>query len=558
MNKAQTTVDRPSRDKFSGRSEVLARNGMVVTSQPLASQIGLDILKKGGNAVDAAIAANAALGLMEPYACGLGGDLFAILWDAGTRKLYGLNASGRSPKSLSHSTLSRKLEQSDDVGIPKYGVLPLTVPGAVDGWFTLHERFGDLAMTELLEPAINYAKQGFPVTQIIAAEWRDALKLIGEQPGDLSKLFCPKGKIPAVGDVFKNPDLAQSYRLIAKQGRDVFYKGDMAKRIGAFVDKQGGYLTTDDLASHCSDWVEPLSTNYRGFDVYQMPPNSQGLATLQMLNILEGYDLQKMEFGSPELLHVMTETKKLVYEDRARFYADMAFANIPIRQLLSKRYAAQRRSLITKRAQNRVAAGNPALSQGDTTYIAVADKAGNMVSLIQSTYSEFGSGLVVPETGFTLQNRGKLFSLDNKHRNVYAPRKRPFHTIIPGFVSYDGEPYLSFGVMGGAFQPQGQVQVLTNMIDFEMNSQEAGDAPRWRHDESSSPTDTANSFLEDGGELMLESAYAKQIADELESKGHKVKPSEYYYGGYQAILRDNNGVYHGASESRKDGQAVGY
>lgn len=548
-------VDRPSMDAYSGRSAVLATNGMVATSHPLASQIGLDVLKQGGSAVDAALAANAALGLMEPYACGVGGDLFAIVWDAKTRKLYGLNASGRSPSQLGYEQIKAELEKRDEKTIPRYGVLSLSVPGAVDGWAALHQRFGRLPLAKLLEPSIHYAEKGFPLTQVIMAEWHEALDQIGERPGDLNRLFKATAK---VGDVFTNPDLANTYKLIAEYGREGFYKGENARRIAEFVRNQGGYLDETDLSNNRVEWVDPLSVNYRGYEIYQLPPNSQGLATLQMLNIMEGYDVKSMGFGSTELLHVMTEAKKLAFEDRAKYYADPSFARLPIKQLLSEEYADQRRQLISEKASQRVAAGNPALSKGDTTYITVADKHGNMVSLIQSVYFEFGSGLVAPGTGYALQNRGRLFSMDPNHNNVYAPGKRPFHTIIPGFVTYKGEPWLSFGLMGGAIQPQGQTHVLINMIDFGMNVQEAGDAPRWRHDGSTRPTDAADAHLKDGGILILESSTSDEVAKALKARGHDVQPSDYYFGGYQAIMRDAGGVYHGASESRKDGQAVGY
>ena len=548
-------VDRPSMEPYSGRSPVLAKNGMVATSHPLASQIGLDILKRGGSAVDAAIAANAALGLMEPYACGIGGDLFAIIWDAKTQQLYGLNASGRSPSQLSYQQIKNEVKKLNATSIPEYGALGLSVPGTVDGWFAMHQRFGSLPLADLLQPSIEYAEQGFPLTPVIMAEWHEALDLIGKRPGDLNRLFSETAQ---VGDIFKNPDLAKSYKLIAKHGRNGFYKGENAKRIVDFVKTQGGYLNAEDLSGNTVEWVKPLSVNYRGYEVYQLPPNSQGLATLQMLNMMEGFDVKKMGFGSAELLHTLTETKKIVYEDRAKYYADMQFAQLPIEGLLSKAYADVRRKLIGDKAMQRIASGNPALGKGDTTYITVADKEGNMVSLIQSTYYEFGSGLVAPGTGYTLQNRGRLFSLDPKHHNVYAHNKRPFHTIIPGFVTHEGKPFLSFGVMGGAIQPQAQTHVLLNIIDFGMNVQEAGDAPRWRHDNSTQPTDAADAYLKDGGILILESTNKSDVFDALKAKGHNIQPSDYYYGGYQAIMRDKNGIYHGASESRKDGQAVGY
>lgn len=546
--------DRFTGKSFATRSEVIAQNGMAATSQPLATQAALDILKKGGNAVDAAIAANAVLGVVEPMSSGIGGDLFAIIWDAKTKKLYGLNASGRSPKSLSLKMLSKIVKKKELKKIPTHGVLPVSVPGCVDGWFEMHKKFGILPMEEILAPSIMYAGEGFPVTEIIAYIWKDIVPYIKDQPG-FKETFMIEEEAPEKGEVFKNPKLAATLSKIAKGGRDEFYKGEIAKEIDAFIKKHKGYLTYEDLAAHKSEWVEPVSTNYRGYDIWELPPNGQGIAVLQMLNILEKYKVKKMGFGSDEYLHLLIEAKKLAFEDRAKFYADPAFNKIPVKTLISKEYAKKRRKLIDrKKAAKSYDAGN--IESGNTIYLTVADKDGNMVSLIQSTYWEFGSGMVPPELGFALQNRGELFTFEKGHFNVYQPGKRPFHTIIPGFITKDGKPYISFGVMGGSMQPQGHVQVIANLIDFGMNLQEAGDAPRIRHLGSSKPT---GSKMTDGGLVNMESGFPYETIRKLVQKGHKVR---YYiggYGGYQAIKYDHkNKVYYGASESRKDGQAAGY
>ncbi|MGS2723867.1 gamma-glutamyltransferase [Porticoccus sp. GXU_MW_L64] len=541
------------------RSEVIARQGMVATSQPLATQVGLDILKQGGNAIDAAIAANAALGLMEPTGCGIGGDLYAIVWSAKDKKLYGLNASGRSPQGLSYQQLKTELNKLGRDSLPPYGMLPISVPGAVDGWFQLHGKFGQLPMASILSPAIEYAEQGFPVSELIAHYWQLSVPRLKDQPGAFQSTFTLDGRAPETGELFRNPDLANTYRLLAEQGRDVFYQGAIADRIHQFMADNGGYLRKVDMQQHRSDWVEPVSVNYRGYDVWELPPNGQGIAVLQMLNILEGYDVKSLGHNSPELLHLMVEAKKLVFEDRAKFYADSGFNQLPLAGLLSKEYAAERRQLIGERAAQRVDAGNPALHQGDTIYLTTADSEGNMVSLIQSNYRGMGSGVVVPGLGFGFQDRGQLFSMDPQHANAYEPGKRPFHTIIPAFVTKAGKPLISFGLMGGGMQPQGHVQVLVNMIDFGMNLQEAGDAARWQHFGSTGPTDSKRAYLTDGGELAVESGVPYQAVRELMEKGHKVKYDRGGYGGYQAIRYDREkGVYFGASESRKDGQAAGY
>jgi len=542
--------DRITGETFTTRSEVIAQHGMACTSQPLATQVALDVLKAGGNAIDAAIAANAMLGLVEPISNGIGGDLFAIVWDAKTRQLYGLNASGRSPASLSLDYFKEKGYEK----IPAYGPLPVSVPGCVDGWFELHERFGSMDMEDILEPAIGYAKKGFPVSEVIAYYWAGNARSLSRYP-NVAEVFMPGGNAPAKGEIFKNPYLASTLELIAEGGRDAFYKGEIARIIDAFMKEQGGFLTYEDLASHTSEWVKPVSANYRGYDVWELPPNGQGIAALQILNILEGYDIAAMGFGSSEYIHHFVEAKKLAFEDRAKYYADPAFNDLPVEELISKEYAVLRRELIRPdRASRRLDAGE--LEQGNTIYMTVADEQGNMVSLIQSNYRGMGSGMCPPGLGFILQDRGELFSLEEGHYNMYEPRKRPFHTIIPAFVSKDGKPWMSFGVMGGSMQPQGHAQIIINMIDFGMNLQEAGDAPRIRHDGSSQPT---GSKMSDGGRVNLESGIPYKAIRELVRKGHHVKYTVGGYGGYQAILRDElNGVYYGASESRKDGQAAGY
>ncbi|MDD3721731.1 MAG: gamma-glutamyltransferase [Lutibacter sp.] len=522
---------------------------MVASSQPLATQIGLDILKKGGTAVDAAIAVNAALGLMEPTGSGIGGDLFAIVWDSKTKKLYGLNASGRSPKSL---TL-KYFKDNNIEKIPATGPLPVSVPGCVDGWFELHNKFGRLSMDEILSPTIQYAEVGFPVTELIAHYIEGSVSRYMKQFPNVKETYTNNGKVPEKGDIFKNPFLAETYRKIAKEGRDVFYKGEIAKTITSFIKEQGGFLSYEDLASHHSEWVEPVSTNYRGYDVWELPPNGQGLAALQMLNIIEGFDFSDIPFGSAKHLHIVNEAKKLVFEDRAKYYADMNFVKVPVQQLLSKEYADRRRELINPDKAGIYQAGK--VKHTGTVYMTVADKDGNMVSLIQSNYRGMGSGMVPPKLGFMLQDRGELFDLEEGKPNSYAPEKRPFHTIIPAFVTKEGKPYMSFGVMGGDFQPQGHVQILMNLIDFGMNLQEAGDAPRYEHIGSATVT---GELTLGKGEILIESGFNFEEVRKLMDMEHKVGFGG-YYGGYQAIMYDaEREVYFGASESRKDGQAAGY
>lgn len=545
-------VDRIASKPFATRSEVIARNGMAATSQPLATQVAIDILKQGGSAVDAALAANAVLGLVEPMMDGIGGDLFAIVWDSKSGKLHGLNASGRSPASLTIDRFAAKGLKA----VPATGPLSVSVPGCVDGWFELHAKFGKLPMKTLLKPAIEYAREGFPVSEQVAYDWDRHGREYAENDPVFRTTFTIEGKIPAKGEVFRNPGLANAYEKIAVGGRDAFYRGEIARSIAAFMKSRGGFLTVEDLAEHKSDWVDPVSTNYRGYDIWELPPNGQGISALQILNVLEGYDLKKFGFGTREHVHYFVEAKKLAYEDRAKFYADPAFNKIPVAELISKPYAARRRALISdSKAALRYDAGNPALQKGDTVYLTVADRDGNMISLIQSVASAFGSGLVPEGLGFVLQNRGSAFSLEDGHFNRYAPRKRPFHTIIPAFVTKDGQPFMSFGVMGGAFQPQGHAQIIMNIVDFGMNIQEAGDAPRIDHQGSSSFTAT----MTDGGTVSLESGHSYETARELIKIGHKLTTSVGMFGGYQAIMYDaKNKVYFGASESRKDGQAAGY
>jgi gamma-glutamyltranspeptidase/glutathione hydrolase len=556
---ARSVADRPPpvrhapRPYQAGRSPVLAPHAMVATSQPLAAQVGLEVLRKGGNAVDAALAVNAALGLVEPMSCGVGGDLFAIVWDSKTRKLYGLNASGRSPhKATRKHFASKKLRE-----IPETGPLSWSVPGCVDGWAELHRRFGTVPLADLLAPSIAYAEEGFPVSQVIGTRWVAAEPALRKHP-DTARTYLPGGKAPRPGEVFKNPYLAKTYRAIAAGGRDAFYKGRIAEEIVAFSDRAGGLFTLKDFADHTSTWVEPVSTTYRGYEVWELPPNGQGIAVLQTLNILEGYDLKKMGPASTDYWHILVEATKLAYADRARFYADPNFAKLPTAELISKPYAERRRKLIDPHhALKKVPAGDPKLQHGDTVYLTVVDKDRNCVSLIQSNYFGFGSHLVPGQLGFALQNRGTLFALDEKHMNRLEPHRRPFHTIIPALVTKDGRPWFVFGVMGGDMQPQGHVQVLVNLIDFGMNVQEAGEAPRVQHVGSATPT--GRKALPDGGVTQAEIGIPREVIEGLMLRGHHVAGVLHNLGGYQGILIDPvTNMLHGGSEYRVDGCAVGY
>ena len=542
--------DRITGELFSTRSEVIAKNGMVATSHPLATQVGIDILKKGGNAIDAAIAANATIGLMEPTGNGIGGDLFAIIWIEKEKKLYGLNASGRSPKNLSLNYF----KNNNITQIPAYGPLPVSVPGCVDGWFEMHDKFGDLSMSKILNPAIEYAENGFPVTELVSYYMNIADKTFNNYP-NFKETYHINGSTPKKGQIFQNQDLASTLRIIAKKGRKGFYEGEIAKTISDFIIDQGGFLSYEDLKNHKSEWVEPVSTNYRGYDVWELPPNGQGIAALQILNLLEKFDIKSMGFGSAEYIHHFTEAKKIAFADRAKYYADMDFNEIPVDYLISKEYSDLRRNEISpNKAALKVSAAE--IENGDTIYLTTADNEGNMVSLIQSNYRGMGSGMVPPGLGFMLQDRGELFSLEKGHYNIYEPEKRPFHTIIPAFITKNGNPYVSFGLMGGAMQPQGHAQIVINLIDFGMNLQEAGDAPRIRHVSNQQPT---GGNMLDGGDLSLESGFDYKEIRKLQKYGHKVIFSLGSFGGYQAIMYDDkSGVYYGASESRKDGSAMGY
>ena len=542
--------DRITGEVFSSRSEVIAKNGMVATSHPLASQVGIDILKKGGNAIDAAIAANAALGLMEPTGNGIGGDLFAIVWIENEKKLYGLNASGRSPENL---TLEY-FKENNFKSIPPYGPLPVSVPGCVDGWFELHDKFGKIEMNEILDPTIKYAENGFPVTELVSYYMKNASKNFEDYP-NFQETYFINNSTPLKGQIFKNPDLAKTLKIILENGRKGFYEGVIAKTISDFIQDQGGFLSYKDLKNHKSEWIKPVSTNYRGYDVWELPPNGQGIAALQILNLLEGYDIRSMGFGSADYIHHFVEAKKIAFADRAKYYADPDFNDIPVDFLISKEYSNNRRKEInSEKSASNVLPGN--IENGDTIYLTTADSEGNMVSLIQSNYRGMGSGMIPTGLGFMLQDRAELFSLEDTHFNVYEPNKRPFHTIIPAFITKDNNPFVSFGLMGGAMQPQGHAQIVINLIDFEMNLQEAGDAPRIRHQSQEQPT---GGKMTDGGELALESGINYKEIRELMKRGHKIIYDLGSYGGYQAIMIDYlNKIYYGASESRKDGNAIGY
>ena len=542
------SYDRILGKDFASRSEVIATNGMAATSHPLATQTAIDVLKDGGNAIDAAIAANAVLGLVEPTGCGIGGDLFAIVWIDEDKKLYGLNSSGPAPKDMSIG----KLKAMGIDKIPPYGPLPVTVPGAVAGWTALHKRFGNKPFDELFNNAIYYADNGFPVTEVVGYYLQLSSERYKDYP-NFADVWMPNGEALKKGDVFVNKDLSNTYKQIAKSYGESFYKGDIAQTISEFIVEQGGFLTVDDLKSYKPEWIKPVSSNYRGYDVWELPPNGQGIAALQILNILEQYEIYNMGHNSVEYIHLFTEAKKLAYEDRAKYYADMNFADVPVEELISKEYALERNKLINlKKASSSYKSG--IFEDGDTIYMTVADKDGNMISLIQSNYRGMGSGMVPPNLGFMLQDRGEMFSLDPSHRNSLVGGKRPFHTIIPAFITKDDKPFISFGLMGGGMQPQGHAQIVVNLIDFKMNLQEAGDAPRIRHFGSSEPT---GEIMSNGGYLSLESGVGSDVRNELTKKGHNLKNEPGGYGGYQAIMKLNN-VYYGASESRKDGHASGY
>ena len=585
---AEDATPKDQGDRYSGhpgasRSSVIAQNGMVATSHPLATQIALDVLKAGGSAVDAAIAGNAALGLLEPTGNGIGGDLFAIIWDPKTGKLHGLNASGRAPKGMTPKQFqkyvdSKPLSKRDIAGtIPDWGAASVTIPGAVDGWFEMHSKFGTLPMAQLLAPTIGYANKGAPVPELIAQYMKgnvagfEALHKEGviEEIDNMHRVFAPDGKTPKEGEVFRNPDLARTLEAIATGGRDAFYKGPLATAMDGYFKRIGAPHRADDFAAHKSEWIDPVSVNYRGVDVWELPPNGQGIAALQMLNILEGYDLKAMGRSSADFWHVFVEAKKHAFADRARFYADQDFAKTPLAELLSKDRAAKQRAAIDMDTAAQSDMPGLALdisaidgAAKDTIYMTVADKNGMMVSLIQSNYRGMGSGLIPDDgkggtLGFMFQDRGAQFTLDAKHANSWQPGKRPFHTIIPAFLTKDGKPLMAFGLMGGAMQPQGHAQIVVNMVDFGMTVQAAGDVARFHHDGSTEPE--GGLPMTTGGVLEIESGVPASVAEELRRRGHVVKYAVGPFGGYQAIWRDpETGVYWGASEFRKDGQAAGY
>jgi len=542
--------DRPVGPPEKTRSAVLARKGMAATSQPLATAAAIRVLQAGGNAVDAAIAANAVLGVVEPMSCGVGGDLFAIVWDAKAKKLHGLNASGRAPYAASIDRYRSK----GLTRIPATGPLSWSVPGCVDGWDRLRTRFGSKPWADLLAPAIAYAEEGFPVSEVIAGHWEAAASGLAMVPTSAA-CFLPGGRAPKLGEVFRNPQLARTFRSIALGGRDAFYRGPMVDAMVAYSKAAGGLFERRDFEDHSGTWVEPVSTNYRGYDVWELPPNGQGIAVLQILNLLEPHDLKAMGPQSAEALHLMIEAKKLAYEDRARYYADPDFAQVPVAELISKAYAARRgKGIDPDRANDRPGPGDPLAA--DTITLTVVDRDFNAVSLIQSNFNGFGSGHVPGDLGFPIQNRGSLFALDPTHANRLEPHKRPFHTIIPGFVTKDGQPWLSFGLMGGDMQAQGQAQVLVDMIDHGMDVQSAGDAPRFYHSGSSEPTGVP---ARAGGTVALESGIGPAVRRALEARGHKLVTAKGAFGGYQAIRIDlAKGVLIGGSDSRKDGQAMGY
>jgi gamma-glutamyltranspeptidase/glutathione hydrolase len=542
---------------FASRSTVWGAHGAAATAHPLATLTAIDILRRGGSAVDAAIAANAALAFLEPVSCGLGGDAFALLWDPRAKKVVGLNGSGRSPRGLSLETVRR---QARNGRIEPYGAVSISVPGAVDAWWSLHQRYGKLPWKDIITPAADLAEAGAPTPQFIALGIGLVMQGLIDHAGQIEELdnarhtYLPTGKGPLEGETFANPDLARTLRTIAAGGRDAFYGSEIAKTVERYFTRVGGWMTRADLAAHRSEWVEPLRTDYRGVAVHGLGPNTQGLTTLQMLNIMETFDLKGMDFQSAASLHHQAEAKRLAFEDRARWFADPAFSRTPVEMLLSKDYARRRAALIRPdRPMERTFPGD-APAHGDTTYLTVSDRDGMMVSLIQSNFEGMGAGLVPDGLGFMFQNRGSLFALTDGHPNVYAPGKRPFQTIIPGFATKDGKPWLSFGVMGGAMQPQGQVQIISNLVDYGLGLQEAGDSPRWRHDGSPEPTGQAGRGV---GMLDLERGVPGETRKRLADMGWSVGPGGSGFGGYQAIERTAD-AYGGASEMRKDGLALAY
>jgi gamma-glutamyltranspeptidase/glutathione hydrolase len=532
-----------SQDRSQARSMVIARRGIVATSQTLASQAGAQILARGGSGVDAAIAANAVLGVVEPMSNGMGGDLFAIVWDAKTEKLSGLNSSGWAPEKLTPQLLRAK----GLAEMPELGIFSATVPGCVRGWEALHNKFGRLPWAELFQPAIYYAKNGFPVTEFIAAYWKnDSPKFAADANGQ--RVFLLNGKPPKVGEIFRNPEYARALELVAAGGADAFYRGDIAHALLKTSERLGGVLTAADLAEFQPEWVDPISTTYHEWTVYELPPNGQGMAALEMLNIFEKFPLARHGFASAEAFHVKMEAQKLAYVDLRRYNADPRFVKVPARGIISKEYGAERAATIdTKRAHCDSAPGDPARFGKDTIYMSAVDKDGNIVSLIQSLYAGFGSGVVVDDFGITLHNRGGLFVLDANHPDVLAPRKRPFHTIIPAFMER-GSVHIGFGIMGGLNQAQAHAQFVSDIVDYGMNIQAALEAPRF----------TNLSF--GGCNFLIEDRVPAEVRQALIERGHKLDVQGNFstaMGGGQAVLHDSAaGINYGASDPRKDGAAV--
>jgi gamma-glutamyltranspeptidase/glutathione hydrolase len=556
--------DRPSGASFATRSSAMGCSGAAGTAHPLATLTAIETLKRGGSAVDAAIAVNACLGFLEPTSAGIGGDCFAMLWDPKLGKVVGLAGSGRSPKGLSLETVRSRAKKGV---IPAHGAISVSTPGALDAWWTLHQRYGKLTWAELFQPAIHLCENGVPVPQIIGFYIKRNLAIFQhpssgvEETANAMHTYAPSGHAPGEGDVFRNPDLARTYRMIAAGGRDAFYDGPLAQTIDAYFKRIGGWLSREDLRDHHSEWDDPLVTSYRGVEVYAMAANTQGLATLQMLNMLENFDLRNMGFQSAASIHAQTEAKRLAYEDRARYYADPHFAQIPISWLNSKAYAAERAKLIRPdRILTPIHPGQ-APSQGDTTYFTVADVNGMMVSMIQSNFRGMGSGLVADGLGFMFQDRGELFSLVEGHPNIYQPGKRPFQTIIPGFATRGGQPWMSFGVMGGDMQPQGQAQIIIDRIDYGLDIQAAGDSPRWHHEGSSQSMGEDPVDLSPAGILRLEAGVPEATRRALIDIGWPMGSSDGGFGRYECIEHRMNGadrVYGAASEMRADGMALAY
>lgn len=545
--------DRPAPNPSATRSVTMARNGLIAASQPLAAAAGLQVLLEGGNAVDAAVTAAAVLAVVEPTMTGIGGDLFAIVHDGRTRTLHGLNASGRSPYAATPEALAAR----GFTEVPARGILSVSVPGVVDGWAALLERFGTITLARALAPAIRYAREGFPVAEIVALQWEGVEGVLARDEA-AARTFLPGGRAPRPGEIFRNPALAATLEAIARGGRDAFYRGPIAEAIVADAERRGGLLTRRDLADHRSDWVEPLSTSYRGHEVFELPPNTQGVVALEMLNILEGYDLRALGHNSAEYLHLVVEAKRVAFADRDAFIADPeATPRAALAAMVSKEYAASRRAGIDPQRAARdhrpgalgPSGASPAgraegRDAGDTVYLTAADGRGTVVSLIQSIFSSFGAGLVAGDTGIVLHNRASLFTLDPGHPNRLAPHKRPLHTLVPAMVLKAGRPWLSFGVMGGDMQPQGHVQVLVNLIDFGMNVQEAGEAARIRHSSAG---------------VATESGVPAAARFGLIRRGHRVIAGVDVFGGFQGILIDPaTGVLMGGSDPRKDGLAIGY